>query len=50
MPAFLSAAQLTILAPELLHLLEFAQEHFRFGLKAHLRCKVRKCPLWIKLV
>jgi hypothetical protein len=31
MAAFLSAAQLTILVPELLHLLAFAQEHFRYG-------------------
>ncbi|MDA0961926.1 MAG: hypothetical protein O2898_03290, partial [Proteobacteria bacterium] len=29
MAAFLSAAQLTILVPELLHLLAFAQEHFQ---------------------
>ena len=38
MAAFLSAAQLTILVPEVLHLLAFAQEHFRYGLQADLRC------------
>lgn len=34
MAAFPSAAQLTILASELLHLRAFAQEHFRYGLAA----------------
>jgi hypothetical protein len=42
MAAFLSAAQLTILVPELLHLLAFAQEHFRYGLKAALRGNLNK--------